>query len=396
MRNIHAALRSLAEHWQRAVLSGLGVAVASIAIILLVSIGLGVQKDVSGQVDSLGVNLLIVVPGHVEFGTFNPNLAGKSYIDERAADAVRSVPGVQDVAELSFAGGSVKVGDKETFPFVIATTPTWKAVHRVTMVEGRFFDVSGETTAVCVLGDAAKTELFGKGPAVGKTVKIGARDYLVVGVASEKKAGTSLFASLSLDNVAYIPLKYLRSQEDDVQVDRLFVQVSNRHEPKSLVKSVESALGTVLDRSQYSVLTQEDLLGLVYQVLSILSTLVVGLTSIALFVGGVGVMTVALMSVNERQKEIGVRKTVGARRSDIFIQFLCESVCVGTAGVCVGLLVSAVAIVLIARFTAIKPLLTPLTVATAFAVGVGVGAVFGLLPALKAARQDPVVSLRKE
>ncbi|MBS1707832.1 MAG: ABC transporter permease, partial [Armatimonadetes bacterium] len=314
MRNLHAAVLSLVEHWQRAVLSGIGVTVASIAIVLLVSIGIGVEKDIGGQVEGLGVNLLIVVPGHVEFGTFNPNLAGKSYINDTAAAQVAQLPGIAHVAKISFAGGSVKAGAKEAFPFVLATTPEWKDVHHAQLAEGTFFDQEQETKPVCVLGDSAKDELFGSQKAVGRKVKIGTRTFDVVGVTTEKKSSTSLFASLSLDNVAYVPLKYIQANEKDVQIDRLFVQVDGRHEPKGLLQDVDAALGKVLDRSQFSVLTQEDLLGLVFQVLSVLQTLVVGLTSIALFVGGVGVMTVMLMSVNERRKEIGVRKTVGARR----------------------------------------------------------------------------------
>lgn len=374
----------------------MGVTVASVAIILLVSIGIGVEKDIGGQVESLGVNLLIVVPGHVEFGTFNPNLAGKSYLDERTARAVSTVAGVERVAPLSFAGGSVAHNGREAYPFILATTPDWKDVHHAQMVAGRFFDGTEQLRPVCVLGDSAKDELFGKADAVGQTVKIGSRDYTVIGVTRENSSGSDMFASLSLANVAYIPLAYLRQQEDDVQIDRLFVQVSNHREPKSLVRAVSDRIATTLDRSQFSVLTQEDLLGLVFQILSVLRTLVVGLTSIALFVGGVGVMAIMLMSVNERQKEIGVRKTVGARRGDIFAQFLLESAIIGTAGVLVGLAASGVAIVLIAQTTSIKPLLTPGTVATAFAVGVGVGTLFGLVPAVKAARQDPVVSLRNE
>ncbi len=397
VRNLQAALRSLVESWQRTVLSAIGVMVASVAIILLVSIGLGVQKDVRGQVEDLGANVVVVVPGRVQMsGGFNPNLGGQSWFKESDGDALRQVPGVARVATLSFAGGGIRYGDLDAYPFMVATTPDWFVMHRVQVGSGRLFTDEDAGEPVVVLGSIAAKQLFGDEPALGKRVTVNKLEHTVIGVTKDRNSEESLFAMQGFQNVAYIPFASLRRASPSAQIDRFMVLTDPEAEPKALVKALDETLAGRLDRSQFSVLTQEDLLGLIYQVIGILGTLVVGLTSIALFVGGVGIMTVMLMAVNERRKEIGVRKAMGARRRDVFWQFLVESALIGVLGVLVGLVVSAVVCWWLAENTKIKPLLTAETVALAFAMGVGVGSVFGLIPALRAASQDPVVSLRNE
>lgn len=395
--NVVAAVQSLKESWQRAVLSGSGVAVASIAIILLVSIGLGVEKDVRSQVDDLGVNLLIAIPGQVAMtGGFNPNMAGQSWFKEHHADEIRRIKGVDKVAMLTFAGGGVRFKDKDAFPMVIACTPDWFQVRKVDMLEGRTFGNTDGAADSVVLGQTAKEILFGSNSAIGQSVYINGRVFRVAGVTKEKLAGQSMFSMQGFQNVAYIPFQTMKTMSPNMQIDRIIVKTKPEFEPRSLVKNVESTFAETLDRQQFSVLTQEDLLGLIFKVVGILGTLVIGLTAIGLFVGGVGIMTVMMMAVSERRKEIGVRMATGAQSRDIFMQFMTESALIGLGGVTAGLAFSSVVCVLLAHLTAIKPLLTWSTVALAFAVGLGVGCVFGIWPALRASRLNPVDSLRME
>lgn len=379
-------------------LSVLGVTVASVAIVLLISIAIGVRADITREVEGLGVNLIVVLPGRIEPGDmmFNPNLAGLSFLNESDAERVLTVPGVLRAAPLTFAGGGIRRGKVDAFPITIATTPDWFSIRPVTMQEGTTFSWDEDGKDVCVIGSIAKETLFGKESAIGKSVLYNKRPYRVVGVTKDKESSQSLFSMGGFENVVYFPYHALKGEIPDLQTHRVMIQTAPEAEPKSLVSAVDRVIGQRLDRQQYSVLTQEDLLGLVYKVMGILTWLLTGLTSIALFVGGVGIMSIMLMSVNERAREIGIRKAVGARRRDIFGQFLFEAIILGTVGGLTGLLISWIVGQFFIRYTKIQPMITPGVVALSLGVCVGVGAIFGVLPALNAARRDPVVALRAE
>jgi putative ABC transport system permease protein len=290
-------------------------------------------------------------------------------------------------------GGGIRRGEKGAPAILVATTPDWFQMHPVQMEEGATF---ADTTArVCVIGSIAKEALFPDKSALGQKVKINGREYTVVGVTKDKKQSSSLFSMGSFQNLVYIPYRALKAVEPSSQTDRIMVQTDPEVEPKALIARLDQELGKRLDRQQYQVLTQEDLLGLVFKLMGILTWLLTGLTSIALFVGGVGIMTVMLMSANERAGEIGVRKTVGARRADIFWQFLIEAVILAMVGGFLALIFSFAVDSALYAFTPVKPMLTLPIVGLAMAVCVLVGAAFGVIPAVTAARKDPVESLRR-
>lgn len=371
--------------------------VASVAILLLVSIGLGVQKDVTKQVADLGANVIVCVPGRVNLTTFNPNLGGQSWFKEDDAERLSKVQGVKQVALLSFAGGGARKDGKEAYPLIIAASPEWFAMHEVELAGGRLYTKSDYGKKVVVLGGIAAKEIFTptEDP-VGQSIEINQGTYEIIGVTADKVAEESLFSMQSLDNIAYIPYGTFLDVSPDAQIDRFMVQTEPTAEPRQLVERLENALDERLDRQQFSVLTQEDLLGLIFSVMGILQTLVVGLTSIALFVGGIGIMAIMMLGVNERRKEIGVRRAVGATSREVFVQILIESIAIGLAGVVAGLIISLIVAACLSAWTSIKPEMTAGVLALAFGVGIGVGALSGVLPAIRASRQDPAASLRNE
>jgi putative ABC transport system permease protein len=394
--NAAAALRSLREQPQRSFLSTLGIIVGSMAVVLLVSIATGVQADVRGQVQDIGVNVLVVIPGRIENGPMNMNLGGGSFLKEEDALRLTQVAGVVRTAPWTFVGGGIRSGEKVANSLLVATTDAWFQMHPEQMEAGRVFAPGDREKDVCVIGSFAKQQLFGDRPALGKPILVNKRRYTVVGVTKDRKGQPSLLSMFDLQNLVYLPYHRLKAFQPDLQTDRIMIQTVPSAEPKALIRQLDAVLAQRLDRQQFQVLTQEDLLGLVYKLMGILTWLLTGLTSIALFVGGVGIMTVMLMSVNERAKEIGLRKTVGARQRDIFTQFLSEAIVLGLAGGTVGLALSYGVCLALYHFTPIKPMVTPGIVALAFSVSLGVGTVFGLVPAMNAARKDPVVSLRSQ
>lgn len=378
-------------------LSALGVTVAAIAIVMLVSIAIGVQKDIRGQVEDLGVNTIVVMPGKVGFGQFNPNIGGQSYLKERHLPALRKVSGVVRACPMTFVGGGIRAGKKEAAPFIIATTSDWFLIRPMSFRSGRAFTDPLTSERIAVIGSIASDELFGEGvDSVGKQVNVNGQQFRVVGVTVDKKSEQSLFSMGGLQNVVYIPYHAQKQLTENQQTDRLMVQSRSDYDPKQLVPALNAAMTSQLSDLQFSILTQEDLLNLVFKVMSILTWLLVGLTSIALFVGGIGITAVMMMSVNERSREIGIRKTVGAKRKDIFVQFMFESVLIAVLGGTVGLLFSAIAGFFLTQYTPIKPEINWQVISLCFGTCIFVGFVSGMIPAVRASRKDPVDAMRQE
>lgn len=363
---------------------------------LLISIAIGVREDIGGQVRDIGVNVLVVIPGRISEGTFNPNMAGQSYLLAKDADELAKVAGVVRTAPFTFVGGGLRAGSKGSSSMLVATTPAWFAMHQTKLAEGRLLGAEDQNADRCLIGSVAKRELFGDRSAVGRSVTVNGRKYQVVGVTVDTKSSNSMFSMGGLENLVYLPYHRMTQFIPDMQTDRIMIQTSPEVEPKALIRELEAVLAKRLDRLQFQVLTQEDLLGLVYKVMGVLTWLLTGLTSIALFVGGIMIMAVMLMSVGERTKEIGIRKTVGARGSDVFVQFLGEAVLIALLGGAVGLALSYVVCLGLAHWTPIKPLVTISTIGLDLVVSLTVGSVFGLIPAMSAAKMQPVVAMRHE
>jgi len=181
------------------------------AIVLLVSIATGVQADVKGQVEGLGVNVLVVIPGRIDFGNFNPNLGGMSYLKPTDTERLETVKGVVDAIPFTFVGGGIRSGKKRANPLLVATEPSWFNMRKTTFIEGRGFEAEELSKPVCVIGSIAKRELFGDASAIGQPVVVNGKTYRVVGVTQDKKAEESLFSMGGFENLVYLPYPFIQS-----------------------------------------------------------------------------------------------------------------------------------------------------------------------------------------
>ncbi len=366
---------------------------ATIAVVLLASIAIGVRKDFTDQVQDLGVNTLIIIPGKLA-GGFNFNLGGASYLKKTDADRLQRIKGVASTGAWTFVGGGATYQGNQAASFLVATTPSWFRIKKFELEEGRLLTPADDHQDVTLIGSIAKEGLFGVAPALGKKIRINGRDYEVIGVTKDEKQDDSLMSMGSFQNLIYIPFARLHELVPTSQTDRLLVQLDSKVEPSALLGTLKAELGKTLDEEQFDVLTQKDLLKVVYKFTNILQWLLVGLTGIALFVGGIGILNVMLLSVGERTSEIGIRKAMGATHGSIFRQFLAESIGICLLGTLVGLVFSGGVCVLLAKFSPINPIVTWQTVLGTIGASMLTGLLSGISPSMKAARKDPVRAIQ--
>ena len=398
-KSFKAALESVWMTPRRTLLSGLGMAVGVAAIITLVSLGKGVQRDVVAQVESLGVNLVIVLPGRLSpENPFNPmSFIGLSTLRESDIEAVAQVPGVRRVAPIMFVAGGAQRDERwADAALILGTTPEWFEMRPHQLKYGRLFTHSESERFVCVLGPKPAEQLFGASNPVGKSVLLNGKPFTVIGVTAEDTS-RSLLGSGGFEFAIYAPIRALQRAMGSRQIHRVIAQTAPDVEPARLQAQIKAAVLRSHGGSEdFSVLTQEELLSRLFTLLQIVSVALTGITSIALVVGGIGVMNVMLMSVTERVREIGIRKAVGAQQRDIFWQFLIEALLIALVGGLMGALIGWGVCALVDHFTVLTPVVTGDTVLLALAVCGVVGIVFGVLPAYRAARKDPVEALRYE
>ncbi|MFN3648114.1 MAG: ABC transporter permease [Armatimonadota bacterium] len=398
--NIGAALTSLLGNAFRAALTVLGVVIGVASVIVLVAFGEGAQREITSQIDTLGASVSILVPGKMQGqANFNPmGGMGLSNITWDDVEAVRSVPGIRAAAPVTFIGGGVYRGEKAAeICMPIATTPEFQSIRRLTLQDGRFFTGAELERKVCILGKGIKQDLFGEEPAVGKEISINDTAYRVIGVAAERSIGSGMFGGDELDALIYLPFSAVEKQYGMSLIHRVFVDVMPDREPEAVLEQVRQ---TVLQqhggRDDFSLLGAKELLSMFYRIFTLLASLLVGITSISLIVGGIGIMNVMLVSVTERTREIGIRKTVGARRRDIFFQFLTEAVVLSAVGGALGIGLAVLVCRLVVIWMPLQPVITGSSVALGFGVCVVVGILSGVIPAVAAARKDPIAAIRHE
>jgi putative ABC transport system permease protein len=403
--NIKMALASIWAAKMRSFLTMLGIIIGISSVVSINAIGEGVKQAVSGQITGLGSNIVTVTSGQSVTTdkngkqTINTTAStGASTLTQSDVDTLTKVSHVRQVAPLYIISGLVMRGDRQTTGgFVIATTPAYQAIRNQKLEAGEFFhDRSGD---VVVLGSKVKAQLFGDEPALGQQISIRSTKLTVIGVLkSEDTGASSLGGSGGFDSALYLPVESAkRITNNNVQILRMMVQVDDASNVNSTVTRMKETLKSNHGgQEDFSVLTQEDQIKLIGDILNVLTSFIAAIAAIALLVGGIGIMNIMLVSVSERTREIGIRKALGATRRMIRGQFLIEASVISLFGGLLGMAAAVGQGLLIGKFAKITPVFSVGSFTTAVTISVAVGIIFGLAPAIKAARKRPIDALRYE
>jgi putative ABC transport system permease protein len=385
------ALDALRGSRLRSGLTMLGVIIGVAAVVILVAIGTGAKNKVEQQVEGLGSNLLLIVPGEVNFGAA-PTVS-RLRLDD--VDAVTRVVGDRNrVAVTTTSGETVRAGDRSRFATIDGVLETTPKVFVRTLARGSYLTRSDVDTGrrVAVLGSAIADSLFPNRDPVGAQITLAGVRFRVIGVFAP--LGQSL--GVNRDEEVHIPITTAQRVFDTNRIDGIAVKAPDRGSIDELGKKILAVLHQRHPDTEFSAVTQEQILGVLGDILGILTGVLAAIAGISLLVGGVGVSNIMLVSVRERTREIGLRKAVGAKPRDIGLQFLLEAVLLTTIGGTIGIGLGIGASLVVAALTPVPAAITWWSVVLAFGVSAGVGIIFGVVPALRAGRLDPVVALRTE
>ncbi|MBD2577016.1 ABC transporter permease [Oscillatoria sp. FACHB-1406] len=400
VESIQMATTTLANNKLRSVLTMLGIIIGNASTIATIGIGQGAQRLAAEQFESLGPNVLFVVPGSEEERRTTFDIPKTLVLAD--SDAIASqVPTVKEVAPQITLSQIISYRSRNTNQTIIGATPTFLSVRSFEIASGRFINDSDlqRNNRVVVLGSEIAKKFFSSEEPIGKRIRIKNIGFEVIGVMKAKGS----FLGNNQDDTAYIPLSTMSSQvvgrTSPYGTEVSFINVSAKDEKsvRAARFQIENLLRLrhkITGKDDFGVRTQKDILTIVNTVTSGLTVMLAAVSGISLLVGGIGVMNIMLVSVTERTQEIGLRKAVGAQESEILTQFLIEAVILSAAGGLLGTLLGVSGTLLVGAISPLKAGISPAAIILAVSISGGIGLFFGVFPARRAAKLDPIVALR--
>jgi len=378
----------------------LGIIIGNASVIAMIGIGEGAQKYIAKELESLGPNVLFVIPGNRETQRISLDLP-KTLVLADAEAIASQVPSVQAVAPEFNSRSLVTYRNKNTNVNVIGTTPGFLPVRQFDVARGRFLtnlDIK-RSNQVVVLGADLAERLFENVDPVGQQLRLKNVTFQVIGVLESK--GSNL--GVDYDDAAFVPITTManriagRTSPYGIELTYLVAAAKNADSVDAAEFQITNLLRLrhkLTGEDDFTINTQKDALETVGKITGALTLMLAAIAGISLFVGGIGVMNIMLVSVTERTQEIGLRKAIGAREADILIQFMIEAVILSAAGGVLGTLIGVGGSLLIGAVTPLQAGVSPVAIVLAVGVSGSIGLFFGVVPARRAAKLDPIVALR--
>lgn len=389
----NSALVSILANRLRSFLTVLGIVIGVTSVILLISIVTGLKTFITSQIEGLGANLLVVIPGRIGGARSPGGVQANRLVYNDAVNLRGKLSSSAHISAVIQRNATLKSGNKtDKGAAVFGVEANFPRTVTITLTSGRFFRAPEQESSrkVAVVGPTVKTNLFGVSNSIGKKIDVAGIKYTIIGILAPRG---SIFG-FDQDNSIYIPFQSAQKQFGIDRLNTIYISVNNASEIKNVQDKAMQILKKRLSEDEFTVQSQEQILSTISQVTSVLTLALGGIAAISLIVGGIGIMNIMLVSVTERTREIGLRKAIGAKPSDIRSQFLIEAVTLSGLGGIIGIILGVGFSLIIGRFfTTTVPLWS---VALSFGFSMLVGVIFGVAPAVRASRLDPIQALRYE
>jgi len=393
---ISMAIRSLRANKVRSFLTMLGVIIGVASVILLVSVGSGLQKYISDQLEGVGSNLIMIMPGKLDLkkmgqgGGGGASFMSAKFTVKDAKDLSVGGTYIKTAAPGTAAQAALKYGGEKMYSEVIGISANYPEIMNSPLATGEHFTETDDRAArkVAVIGSEIAKTLFKDEDPIDKKIMIGDTRFTVIGVLKSRGLGGA-----SEDHVA-IPITVAMRQFNQQKVQVIYAQANSAEQIDQAISEAKTILLNRLTEDDFTILTQKDILGAVSAILGTLTLALGGIAAISLIVGGIGIMNIMLVSVTERTHEIGLRKALGATPGVILTQFLIEAIVLSAGGGIIGIIIGGGGALLLSNV--IPAQVTFWAVFLAFSVSFVIGIIFGVMPARKAAKMNPIEALRYE